>query len=218
MKSNRKALLLTLCAILLVVGTVVGSLAYFTDSEVVTNTFTVGNVAIELHEDGEVTRKDGTVGKDYHLLPGHSYSKDPTVTVTSTTDDAAYVRMIVTVSDYADLKAAFPAQEYYDADGNFLLQKLVSGWDASKWECVNISENGVYEFRYFETATRKSGPKANGKLESLFTEIVIPGTVTNDQLEKLEDMVVSVEAHAIQAAGFETDENGAWLAFDGQNS
>ena len=42
-KKLTKTLVLAACAILLVVGTVMGTVAYLTDSEEVTNTFTYGN-------------------------------------------------------------------------------------------------------------------------------------------------------------------------------
>ena len=48
MKNLKKALVLLLCAILLVVGSVMGTLAYLTSQDQVTNTFTVGNVEIDL--------------------------------------------------------------------------------------------------------------------------------------------------------------------------
>jgi predicted ribosomally synthesized peptide with SipW-like signal peptide len=41
MKNAKKAILLTLCAILLVAGSVAGTLAYLTDRSSVENTFTV---------------------------------------------------------------------------------------------------------------------------------------------------------------------------------
>ena len=51
MKTKRKALLLSLCAVLLVVASVMGTMAYLTStSATVTNTFTVGNVGITLDE------------------------------------------------------------------------------------------------------------------------------------------------------------------------
>ena len=51
MKTRNKALVLTLCAVLLVVATVMGTLAYLTaETGPVTNTFTVGKVDIELKE------------------------------------------------------------------------------------------------------------------------------------------------------------------------
>ena len=61
MKTARKAILLVLCVILLVVASVMGTLAYLTDTEAVTNTFTVGKVGITLDETDvdETGIKDG---------------------------------------------------------------------------------------------------------------------------------------------------------------
>ena len=50
MKTKSKALLLTLCAVLLVAASVLGTMAYLTSTDTVTNTFTVGNVKIDLIE------------------------------------------------------------------------------------------------------------------------------------------------------------------------
>ena len=50
MKTKRKALLLSLCAVLLVVASVMGTMAYLTSSDTGTNTFTVGKVAIKRDE------------------------------------------------------------------------------------------------------------------------------------------------------------------------
>lgn len=44
MKTKSKALLLTLCAVLLVAASVLGTMAYLTSSAEVKNTFTVGKV------------------------------------------------------------------------------------------------------------------------------------------------------------------------------
>ena len=49
-KTKTKALLMSLCAVLLVAASVLGTMAYLTDSKDVKNTFTVGNVAIKLDE------------------------------------------------------------------------------------------------------------------------------------------------------------------------
>ena len=87
MKTKSKALLLTLCAVLLVAASVMGTMAYLTSTDTVENTFTVGNVKITLDEAKVDT--DGTPAapaervkaNSYKLLPGHTYTKDPTVTV-----------------------------------------------------------------------------------------------------------------------------------------
>ena len=215
MKKHNKILLTIVCAVLLVVTSVLGTLAYLTSQDTAVNTFTVGQVHIELNET-DVDKDNSTKENAYHLLPGHSYVKDPTVTVKAGSDDA-YVRMIVTVSNYDGLKAAFTADKYYDANGNFLLQNLVTGWDAAKWECVGISEvgeTGVYEFRYFEPVSTANGPAK--VLEPLFTNVVIPGKIDNAHLAELQNMQITVVAHAIQAAGFDTAEL-AWAAFATQH-
>ena len=48
MKNGKKALLLAACAVLLVVATIFGTVAYLTDKDTVNNTFTVGKVDIKL--------------------------------------------------------------------------------------------------------------------------------------------------------------------------
>lgn len=73
MKKTRKALLLGVCAVLLVTASVLGTIAYLTDkTETITNTFTVGKVDITLAE---------TTGKNYKMVPGSDIAKDPKVTV-----------------------------------------------------------------------------------------------------------------------------------------
>lgn len=88
MKTKKKALLMTLCAVMLVVASVMGTMAYLTSTDSVTNTFTVGNVQITLDEakvnlDGslDTTATNRVKANSYKLLPGHAYTKDPTVHV-----------------------------------------------------------------------------------------------------------------------------------------
>lgn len=89
MKTRCKALLLSLCAVLLVTVSVLGTMAYLTDKDQVVNSFTVGSVAITLDE-LDVTKTDGsrTDANTYHLLPGHKYDKDPTVHVKPVSEDS----------------------------------------------------------------------------------------------------------------------------------
>ena len=69
----KKALFIMLSAALIVCATVAGTLAWLTDTtEPVVNTFTVGDINIELKE---------TTGKTYKMVPGIELEKDPTVTV-----------------------------------------------------------------------------------------------------------------------------------------
>ena len=94
MKKKTKALMLVLCAVLLVTASVLGTMAYLTSRDEVVNTFTVGKVAITLDEakvdpDGTaVTPAERVKQNAYHLLPGHGYTKDPTVHVQANSEDS----------------------------------------------------------------------------------------------------------------------------------
>lgn len=85
MKTKTKVFALSLCAVLLVAVTVFTTVAFLKSSDSVTNTFTVGKVAITLDE-AEVDEYGVTVSgaarvkaNTYKLIPGHEYTKDPTV-------------------------------------------------------------------------------------------------------------------------------------------
>lgn len=233
MKTRNKALLMTMCAILLVVGSVMGTIAYLTDTEAVTNTFSVGSVGLKLdeadvNEMGQPLKDDvvvekvvdadrwqpttGDIEQKYHLLPGHTYVKDPTVTVDAGSEES-YVRMMVTVN-FAD--ALTDAQLATSLDSIFL------GYDADKWiredKTVSADQKTItYEYRYHTTVDGKTdaGADEDQPLEPLFTSIAVPGEYDNDDIAFLGSMSISVEAHAIQAAGFDT-EDAAWTAFDNQ--
>ena len=84
----KKVLALVLCAALLVAGSVAATLAYlsYTTAPVV-NTFTVGQVVIDLDEApvdvyGKVVAGNRVKENTYKLIPGHTYVKDPEVHVT----------------------------------------------------------------------------------------------------------------------------------------
>ena len=219
MKKTHKALLLTMCAILLVVASVLGTIAYLTAEESVQNTFTVGSVELKLDEAkvdemGEPEEGAARVkANEYHLLPGHTYVKDPTVTVVKGSDEA-YVRMLVQVDGYANLVTAFPAKEYWyneQVGGMFLLEKLCAGWDSNVWEMTSFA-NGVYEFRYYQTVNAIDATE-DIVLDALFDTITVPGSVVNDELAALKDVKINVTAQAIQADGFDTADE-AWDAFE----
>ncbi len=94
------ASVLTLCAVALVAGSVLTTVALLTSSAGVSNTFTVGNVSItmdesKVNEKGEKVDASGNVidltaddaaskvvkvtANSYHLIPGETYTKDPTI-------------------------------------------------------------------------------------------------------------------------------------------
>lgn len=219
-----KAILMALCAVLLVAASVMGTLAYLTSTDTVTNTFTIGKVAIKLDEakvDVNGTPVEGeprVKSNDYKLMPGHTYTKDPTVHVKADSEPS-YIRMLVTVSDITKLAAAFPADKYPDFysgsdSGNvFLLEKLVGEWKSSDWTCYRVNGN-EYEFRYAAGiyTVPADAETEYVDLPALFKTITIPGTVDAAALANLDQVKITVVAQAIQADGFD-DADEAWTAF-----
>lgn len=254
-KTKTKALLMSLCAVLLVAASVLGTMAYLTDSKDVKNTFTVGNVAIKLDEakvnaDGKAIDKDGKVVNNladamrvaensYKLLPGHEYTKDPTVTV-NTPSVESYVRMKVTFNKASALIAMCTDPEFAEdgptgVENAFPLIRMVKFVEANaaKWDGI-IPDNMVdteemladgkyfaydaeadtltYYFYYKETV---EAPTADVKLATLFDSIKVPEWATGDQLKALQGFEINVVAEAIQADGFE-NADAAWVAFAAQ--
>ena len=210
MKSGKKALLLALCAVLLVAATVMGTMAYLTSTDKVVNTFTIGDVKITLDE--AKVNLDGTVAtpaervkeNSYKLLPGHTYTKDPTVTVEKGSEPS-YVKMTVTFSKANALDAIF-------APDGANLTSIFNGYDAANWIAKGNTKNGdtrTYEFWYKEAV---GAPTADVALDALFDSITVPGTITAEQLETIKDMTITVNAYAIQADGF-TNAEAAWAAY-----
>ena len=157
-KTKTKALLMSLCAVLLVAASVLGTMAYLTDSKDVKNTFTVGNVAIKLDEakvddmGNLVKNQDGTLAdrvtqNAYKLLPGHEYVKDPTVTVL-TPSVASYVRMKVTFNNADKIIALCTDPEFggevTGVENAFPLIRMVNfvKAKAAKWDGI-IPDNMV---------------------------------------------------------------------------
>ena len=238
MKTKSKALLLTLCAVLLVAASLLGTMAYLTSSDNATNTFTVGKVSIKLDEAqvdelGNVVSNSRVQANEYKLMPSRTYTKDPTVTVLNGSD-AAYVRMKVTFNNAAEIIALCTDPEYADevtgVENAFPLIRMVNFVEANaaKWDgiipdnMVNTAEMFADEY-YFDAAndtltyyfyyTETVGaPNGDVKLPVLFDSITVPEWATGEQLAQLEGFEINVVAEAIQAAGFDTADL-AWAAF-----
>lgn len=212
MKAAKKAMLMTLCAIILVVATVFGTMAYLTSTDEVVNTFTVGNVAIKLDEakvnpDGSrVEGADRVKENSYKLLPGHTYNKDPMVTLLAGSE-TSYVKMTVTVNKANELDAIF-------APNGADLTSIFNGYDSANWIAKGNTKDATantrtYEFWYKEAV---DAPTADVALDALFDSITVPGTITKEQLDTIKGMTITVNAYAIQADGF-ANADAAWAEF-----
>ena len=239
MKTKSKALLLTLCAVLLVAASVLGTMAYLTSTDTVTNTFTVGKVEIKLDET-DVTNPNGPRVKanSYKLMPGTTYTKDPTVTVKAGSEES-YVRMKVTFNNAKAIIALCTDPEFAEdgptgVENAYPLIRMVNFVEANaaKWDGIipdnmmdteemlanakyfvydKTTDTLTYYFYYNETV---AAPDGDVVLPVLFDKVTLPEWVTNDQLATLENFQITVVAEAIQADGF-ANAGAAWAAFHG---
>lgn len=197
MKSNKKALLLALCALLLVAGSVFGTYAYLTSKDTVTNTFTVGKVNITLDEtdvdvygvkDSETRVKTNT----YKLVPGHTYTKDPIVHLAAGSE-ASYL--------FVELENG--------------ISSLESNPTGDKTIAAQIKTNGWRELTpggniYYKTVSLEDATK--GQDYKVFESFRIGGEFTELKLTATD---VVVNAYAVQADGFATAAD-AWSATFGK--
>lgn len=241
-KTKAKALALSLCAALLVAASVLTTLAFLQARDAVKNTFTVGQVDIRLDE--AKVREDGTAvtpaqrvkENAYKLMPGHTYGKDPTVTVLRGSEES-YIRMKVTFNNASQIIALCTDPAFADdgptgIENAYPLLRMVnflpSG--AAKWDEIipdnmteteqmladskyfaydKASDTLTYYFYYTETV---AAPDGDVVLPTLFDSIVVPQWVTGQQLAALDGFEISALAEAIQADGF-ANADAAWKEF-----
>ena len=230
--NKRKILSLALGLCMVAILAVGGTLAYFTDTDTQTNTFTAGKVGILLDEVVvEADENENLVGTDerttedqeYKLHPNMTIAKDPTITVDDGSDNA-YVAAVVTVKgNIYDLIGV----EGYD---NIDITKLASGGLVSETSEQKTDWNGlsmVYETEnsvIYQVADKAANTwtlyvfvkpeKAAGEQVVLFDTLTIPATWDNAEMEKINGMTIEVNAYAAQVDGFVDCYDAMTTAFD----
>lgn len=188
MKKAKKILVMVAALALTAAIAVGGTLAYLTSkTEVVTNTFTVGNVKITLDE-AKVTVegvKDGdsrVTENTYKLMPGHTYVKDPTVHVDKDSENSwLFVKVTDEIAGIQDTKTV-------------AAQMAEKGWT------LVDGQTNIYAY--------KDVVKANDNIV-VFDNFKIKGTETD--LSDYAGKTITVQAYAVQKDGFDTAA-AAWAA------
>lgn len=157
-KNNGTKIVVTLLAVVLLIGCTAGAtLAWLMDTtDPVTNTFTVGEVDIELNEHSYNTDDDNKVTttisntNEYPLIPGTSYGKDPKVTVLEDSEDCYLFIRIQEINNPAlyldyeynlDLGTADPSDDWILLKGEGTADKVYyrvvpKGTGASGWNLL----------------------------------------------------------------------------------
>ena len=185
---KKKALLFVLAAALLIVASVGGTLAWLSaQTDTIENTFTVGNVTLDLYEhtlnsDGKtLTTTQTKDGNEYHLVPGVTYGKDPTLVVKANSEEC-YLFFKVEVASTLSGKLSYTLN--------------TTGWTAL------TSETGVYYRVVSKSTTDQSFSLLTNNQISVASSVEdLAGIGATDAL--------SFTGYAIQKEGM-TDAADAW--------
>ena len=218
---KKKLLAFAMVFALAAVAVVGGSLAYFTDTDAKDNTFTTGNVDIELIENFG----DNNPDTPEKLLPATGSAQAGTlkngvtkeVSVKNTGSEDAYVRVHIAIPNVLD-----NGSDTFDAGKNvlhfnFAKDSIGEGkWDWSKtsgtpyeddWNYYETSINNVKYNVYVVTygTALKTGEVTP---EKAMHQVYLDSKVTNADVEKINETLdknwkILVVAEETQAAGFE---------------
>ena len=211
MKRTKKILVTLLCAVLLVTGTVAVTVAYLTDSASVQNTFTFGQVGISLDEakvntDGTVIEGEDAgrdVGNKYHLIPGHEYTKDPTIHVDDDSEDCwLFVKLNNGLKDIISGKTT-----YSEADAENSIYTIETQMSKNGWTCIDTINN-VWAYKEIVSANEDVPVFGMFKLTDS-ADVAEYATAEDAEGNVTGGTTIDVTAYAVQADGFNVDEKSA---------
>lgn len=212
---KKKILLISAAVIVLAAVCVIGyTLAYFTATDNQDNTFTVGNVKIDLTE--PIWDENLTIEPDPVFNPGVAVAKDPMVTNTGANE--AYVRIEIKLDedfynflfdndiDLMDIIGT------YDTTTKTFTPGVLDGWTPDPlYTTVNR-----WIFNYDTTLAGSVEGQADDFTEKLFTDVMLPNWLTSDDFENFTpvNVKIMIVAQAIQADGFYGDAAAAFAALE----
>lgn len=182
--SGKKVVLALLAIVLLISGAVGGTVAWLKDStDTVTNTFTVGDINIDLTENGTSAKDSPVTNNNFKIIPGGEQEKDPTVTVKANSE-ACWLFVKITESNN------------YNGSTPYVTWSVDRAWT----ELSQTTEDGVKTYVYYidQAATTADVPHAvlNG------SKVTYADTLTKADLNALDGEKPSLEfaAYAVQKA------------------
>ncbi len=193
---KKKTIALALSCVLTISVFAVGTVAWFNDqSETAQNSFTFGNIDINLTETGAVEGK-----QTLKVNPGTKVAKDPKVTVTPNSEDS-YV--YVKVTEDITLDGATETPEFKD----FFQYEIADGW-------TEIGDTGIYYREHDKTNTATEYYIIEGEGSGEFKNGFVQGNpkVTNEDVDAMSAHwpTLTFKAYAVQK-GIASNAEDAWL-------
>lgn len=221
---KKKILAVALAAIMLLIAITGASLAYLTDKDDQVNTFTSGKVDITLDEakvalddDGYISGYTGRTSEDQDygkMYPGQIITKDPTITVDKDSEKA-YVAAKVTITatdlqsligiegtNLIDINAlasgGLMAESFAAKDEHPLAGGILPVFGNENYSIYQAKEGDAYVLYIFI-----ENIMAAEESVTLFDTLTIPTEWTNEDMAKIVDLEVRVDAYAVQVQTFD---------------
>lgn len=199
----KKKIAVAVSLLLVLALSVGGTIAWLTDSETVTNTFTIGNVDITLGE---------TTGPNYKFVPGKTLAKDPKVTVIAGSEKCyVFVKAVesnvsVTVTEGENGETKQVTKGFSD----FITYKIDDA--AGKWNQLKDADDNAVDGVFYQVVTPNKKGESDTDLyiltDTLTTDektgsVTVNGTVTKDMVDRLgaTELSLTFNAYAIQYEG-----------------
>ena len=191
---NKKKIIIA-SLVLLLVFAVGGAIAYFTDTDTKTNTFTVGNVDITLTEEHWSTtdsNNNNIPDAAENIAPGVSVAKDPVITNVSATAPA-----------YVYAKVEIPCTTDATPEEIFTLNTIGSGWTLmNDGACNNGVATKVYNYG---TASAMTALAAGSATPAVFSSVSLNSSITGSENGLSGNKNVVVTGYGIQTNGLGND-------------
>lgn len=204
MKQKTLKILVTALSVVLVIClSVAGTLAYLQlKTNSVVNTFSPSNISLKLEESPKGDNGSATANI-YQMVPGVEIHKDPKVTVDGDVDAYVFVEIV----EAGEVTVGSATCTFDD----FLSYAIAGGWEVLEGQKdSNDTVNGNETFVIWRKVGVNDATKTFSVLEN--DKVTTNVGVTSEMMAAYKDgsIKLTFTAYAIQVAGFENNENGAW--------
>lgn len=199
MKHTKKILALALSIAVVASIAAAGTLAYLTSTtSVVENTFTVGDIEIDLKE--HKLQEDGSLGaaevekNTYNrILPGQIVNKDPFVTVKAGSEDCFLYVCVDNKLNAIGLSADTNAKG---------IKASTTDLDTNAWVAISDPTADKVVYRYGDTSVKYSD---EDQVFSVFNHVIFDDELTSADMEEIQNLegdvncTIQIQAFAHQA-------------------
>ena len=202
--SKKKVFALALATCVIVLSIASSSIAYFTDTETYTNTFTSGKVDISLKV-GDVTVNDTNHSVEDKAVPGTTIERVTSISV-NTGSEKAYLGAVITITGGTTLLTSNPSGD----NGKIYAANLFKNIQGSV-TVEDVMTEGTHTG--FVVRIVLANEYSAGDSSNVFGGISIPGTWDQGNIETFKNVRLDIVAYGVQSEGLASPDAALKAAF-----